>query len=409
MGLPWYRPTRVCHATSGGEFGGATAAAIGRPIASTVCRRWSTWVRARRSASSLVMGRTFPEKYQRALFCLDWSYGTIYAVSVTPEGASYTGTRETFLARTPLPLTDAAVSPDALYFITGGRGTQSELYRVTYVGGESTAPVDPRDHRYADLRALRHKIEAYQSSIDNPGEAAATLVPLLAHADRTIRYTARASLEHVDPKFWQDKVLASQVPDTLIGGVVALARTVDAPSSRSRRDGPRPAGFRRTACRGSRSTRCGACALTIFAWRAPNPEAAAHWVANSIFISWSPPTGRPTASGANSEPRACARDAGLSRIADGRGQIDRAGQTGRRRFELLRPTPPRSRPWPPAIRSSATTCWTMLNNPKETQKVAYTSPAERARGLEARGAAVSISPGCGTSERNSRAGSSACS
>ena len=175
-------------------------------------------------------GAKFPAKYQKALFCLDWSYGTIYAVSVTPEGASYTGTRETFLSRSPLPLTDAAIGPDgALYFTTGGRNVQSELYRVTYVGSDPTAPVDARDNRYADLRALRHKIEAYQASIGNPGEAAATLIPLLAHADRHIRYTARVSLEHVAPKYWQDKVLSSQVPDTLIGGVVALARTVDSP------------------------------------------------------------------------------------------------------------------------------------------------------------------------------------
>ena len=156
-------------------------------------------------------GAKFPAKYQRALFCLDWSYGTIYAVQITPEGASYTGTRETFLARTPLPLTDAAIGPDgALYFTTGGRNVQSELYRVTYVGPESTAPVDARDHRYADLRALRHKIEAYQASVDNPGEAASTLIPLLAHPDRFIRYTARVSLEKIEPRYWQDKVLSAE-------------------------------------------------------------------------------------------------------------------------------------------------------------------------------------------------------
>ena len=230
MGLPWYRPTRVCHATSGGEFGWRSG--TGKWPAYRIDSLPEVLNMGPGSPVGVEFGygAKFPAKYQKALFCLDWSYGTIYAVSVTPEGASYTGTRETFLSRSPLPLTDAAIGPDgALYFTTGGRNVQSELYRVTYVGSDPTTPVDARDNRYADLRALRHKIEAYQASIDNPGEAAATLIPLLAHADRHIRYTARVSLEHVEPKYWQDKVLSSQVPDTLIGGVVALARTVDSP------------------------------------------------------------------------------------------------------------------------------------------------------------------------------------
>ena len=41
----------------------------------------------------------------------------------------------------PLPLTDIVVNPKdgAMYFAIGGRNTMSGLYRVTYVGKESTA------------------------------------------------------------------------------------------------------------------------------------------------------------------------------------------------------------------------------------------------------------------------------
>ncbi len=228
LGLPWYKPTRILHATSGAEFGWRSGTG-----------KWPAyWVDSLPAVLNMGpgspvgvefgYGAKFPAKYQRALLALDWSYGTIYAVHLTPEGASYTGTREEFLSRSPLPLTDAAVGPDgALYFTTGGRGTQSELYRVTYVGNESTAPVDARDGRFAELRALRHKIEAYQASVDDPAEAVATLTAFLSHADRHIRFAARASLEHVPPSLWQDRVLAAKDPDTVIGGVVALAHTAD--------------------------------------------------------------------------------------------------------------------------------------------------------------------------------------
>ena len=33
----------------------------------------------------------------------------------------------------------------AIYFAVGGRGGQSELYRVTYTGNEATDPVDATD------------------------------------------------------------------------------------------------------------------------------------------------------------------------------------------------------------------------------------------------------------------------
>ena len=152
LGMPWYRPTCIAHATPGGEFGWRTSTGL-----------WPTYrINCLPAAVNIGQGSPvglefgyetkFPAKYQRALFALDWTFSTMYAVHLHADGASYTGAREEFLTRTPLPLTDAAVGPDgALYFITGGRSTQSELYRVTYVGTESTAPVDAqRDTRFAD-------------------------------------------------------------------------------------------------------------------------------------------------------------------------------------------------------------------------------------------------------------------
>lgn len=66
-------------------------------------------------------GARFPEKYQNALFALDWTYGTIYAFHLQPKGASYTAIAEEFLSGHRLPVVDAVIGKDgAMYFITGG-------------------------------------------------------------------------------------------------------------------------------------------------------------------------------------------------------------------------------------------------------------------------------------------------
>jgi putative heme-binding domain-containing protein len=230
MGSPWYRPTRVMHATSGSEFGWRSGTG-----------KWPEYYAD--SLPALVhigpgspvgvefgYGTKFPAKYQKALFICDWTFGTMYAVHIEPSGASYRATKEEFLSRTPLPLTDVVVHRDgSLYFTTGGRGTQSELFRVTYVGKESTAPVDPRDSRDAELRALRRKIEEYHTRVDQPSQAAAFLLPFLSHADRHIRYAARVGLERLPLELWQNSVLNSKNPDVVITGCIGLARQGESP------------------------------------------------------------------------------------------------------------------------------------------------------------------------------------
>jgi putative heme-binding domain-containing protein len=228
LGAPWYRPTRVLHATSGSEFGWRSGTG-----------KWPEYYVD--SLPSVVdigpgspvgvafgYGTKFPAKYQRALFLCDWTFGTMYAVHLEPAGASYEGVREEFLGRSPLPLTDVAVGPDgALYFTTGGRGTQSELFRVTYVGQEPTDRVEVRENRLAELRALRQQIETYHVKADDAGQAIELAYPHLGHADRHIRFAARIALEDQDVKLWQERVLADTNPESLITGAVGVARQGD--------------------------------------------------------------------------------------------------------------------------------------------------------------------------------------
>ncbi len=221
MNTPWYRPTRVCLATSGSEFGWRNGTG-----------KWPTYyvdslpVNVGPGSPTGMMfgyGAKFPAKYQEALFMCDWSYGKLYAMHLTPDGASYKGELEEFLSGSPLPLTDVVVNPKdgALYFTIGGRKTQSGLYRVTYTGKESTEP-SKGGPAPGPLHELRHKLEAIHGHKD--AKAVDVAWPQLSHEDRYIRYAARTALEFQEPKEWQDRALKETDPVKAIAALLALAR-----------------------------------------------------------------------------------------------------------------------------------------------------------------------------------------
>src|ERR1700712_56481 len=116
FGLPWYRPTRICHVTSGSEFGW-------RPGTNKWSPAWPDNLPAvvnigQGSPTSVFSGMTsrFPEKYRRAIFAFDWSFGIIYALHPEAKGSTYKTTAEEFISGAPLPLTDGLIGPDgALY------------------------------------------------------------------------------------------------------------------------------------------------------------------------------------------------------------------------------------------------------------------------------------------------------
>jgi putative heme-binding domain-containing protein len=220
---PWYRPTRVCLACSGSEFGWRNGAGKWPPYYPDSWPAVLDIGPGSPTGIAFGYGAKFPAKYQEALFMCDWSYGKLYAVHLTPEGSAYRAEAEEFLNGSPLPLTDIVVNPKdgALYFTIGGRKTQSGLYRVTYVGKESTAPA-PADTRGADQRALRRKLEAFHGKHDP--DAVPTAWPYLGHADRYLRSAARVAIEHQDPKTWQDRALAEKEPTAALQALLALVR-----------------------------------------------------------------------------------------------------------------------------------------------------------------------------------------
>ncbi|MBL8809218.1 MAG: c-type cytochrome [Planctomycetaceae bacterium] len=228
VGSPWYRPTRVNHVTSGAEFGWRSGTG-----------KWPAYYPD--SLGSVVdvgpgsptgitfgTGAKFPAKYQDSLFISDWSYGVIYAVHMKPSGSTYTGELERFISAAPLPVTDVIVNPadQAMYFTIGGRKTQSGLYRVTYKGKDSTAPVTASKDSGEEQRTLRHKLEALHH--DGASDAIATAWPYLGHADRTIRFAARTAIEHQPVASWTQKALEEDSSvDAKLNALLALARCGD--------------------------------------------------------------------------------------------------------------------------------------------------------------------------------------
>ncbi|WP_345688148.1 c-type cytochrome [Novipirellula caenicola] len=220
---PWYRPTRICHVTSGAEFGWRNGAGKRMPFYADNLPGILDIGPGSPTGTTFGYGAKFPAKYQNAFYALDWSWGKLYAVHIEPSGSSYTATKEEFVTGAPLPITDAIIHPQdgAMYFTIGGRRVQSGLYRVTYVGNESTELVEPKVVKN-EARETRHMLESFHGKQDP--KAIETAWPYLADDDRFIRFAARTAIEHQPLDSWADKALTESDPAKQVVALLALAR-----------------------------------------------------------------------------------------------------------------------------------------------------------------------------------------
>lgn len=220
---PWYRPTRVNHVVSGGEFGWRNGAGKFPEFYPDNLPSTVNIGPGSPTGTTFGYGAKFPAKYQKALYILDWSWGKIYAVHLEAKGASFSGTKEDFISGAPLPVTDAFIHPQdgAMYFAIGGRRVQSGLYRVTYTGKESTGPVQP-DTSLTEAAQLRQHLEAFHGKTDPAAIEAAW--KYLDSEDRHIRWAARVILEHQPLATWKEKALSESDPAKRIEALLALAR-----------------------------------------------------------------------------------------------------------------------------------------------------------------------------------------
>jgi putative heme-binding domain-containing protein len=231
IGAPWYRPTRINHCVSGGDYGWRSGSG-----------KWPVYYED--SLPSVVdigpgsptgvtfgTGARFPAKYQRALFGNDWTYGTMYAVHFEPSGASFKAVKEEFIFGKPLPLTDVVINQHdgAMYFAVGGRRTQSAVYRVTYEGKESVEKAKPYEltREMVQRRELEKLHELNSDQLAGYGQA---VTKSFNSPDRNIRFAARVAMERA---FKPGTSLANlslereskqEAPQALIETLIGLAR-----------------------------------------------------------------------------------------------------------------------------------------------------------------------------------------
>jgi len=218
----WYRPTRINHVVSGAEYGWRNGAGKYPEFYYDSLPATLNIGPGSPTGTTFGYGAKFPAKYQDAFYALDWSWGKIYAVHLTPSGASYTATKEEFVTGGPLPVSDAIIGKDgAMYFTIGGRRVQSGLYRVTYTGKESTEPVTSKP-KITPASELRRELAAYHGKADP--KAVAFAWPHLSDKDRFIRSAARTVLEHNPIAEWESKALNEKNATAQLEALLALTR-----------------------------------------------------------------------------------------------------------------------------------------------------------------------------------------
>lgn len=227
LGLPWYRPTRILHVASGAEFGWRTGTG-----------KWPAWYPdsvpslldlGEGSPTGLVFGHrlAFPEPYCDALLALDWTNGVVLAVHLFPRSApELRGRAEPLVRGNPLAVTDAAAGADRmLYFVTGGRGTQSVLYRLSHPAGAPAFDSNPWAALNSEAVARRSGLEQFHGRVDPAAVDAAW--PHLADSDPYLAYAARLALEAQPVAQWRGRALAESSTRTALPALLALVRSGD--------------------------------------------------------------------------------------------------------------------------------------------------------------------------------------
>jgi putative heme-binding domain-containing protein len=205
VGLSWYHPTRVLHLVPGGDYGWRRGTGV-LPVwwPDTLPSLLDIGVSSPTAIKFGTRSR-WPEPWRSALFIEDWAYGKIYAVHLKKIGASYTGRSEVFLKGRPLNVTGLDFGPDgAMYFTTGGRRTQSGLYRVTWNGATVSKPAP---------------VAGKQAGIE-----ASPLWSRLDSSDRWVRHAARVELEALPASEWAERALSEKNFSAALTALLALSR-----------------------------------------------------------------------------------------------------------------------------------------------------------------------------------------
>ena len=235
---PWYRPTRICHVTSGSMYGWRNGTGKRPEFYPDTLPPVVNIGPGSPTGVTFGYGAQFPPKYQKAMFILDWSWGKIYAIHMSPDGSTYSGEKETFITGSPLPVTDAIIHPGdgAMYFAIGGRKVQSGLYRVSYIGEGKTDSISTKP-RLNELAGLLHQLENLHVG-ENPN-ALELAWPHTDHQDRFLRWAALMAIQRLPVEQWASKALQEKDPGKRVNALLALTKAAGIdPFHRQHTDSP---------------------------------------------------------------------------------------------------------------------------------------------------------------------------
>lgn len=194
-GTPWYRSPRVVHLVPGGEYGWRAGTAKWPASYVDSLPAVVETDLASPTGIELAAGSAFSAKYQDSLFLGDWAWGRITMARLQPDGASYSAEMGTLVEGRGLAVTDMEIGPDGwLWFVIGGRGSQSGLYRIhEQAAKEESARLAQSALNPTPDQELRRKLESGDTEL---------AVRQLRSKDRALAYAAQRALELADPATW---------------------------------------------------------------------------------------------------------------------------------------------------------------------------------------------------------------
>ena len=247
MGSPWYRGTRVWQLFPGSDFGWRITQGSWPPyFTDRADNAVAVLETGKGSPTAIMFGDQlrFPPPWNQCLYVLDWAYGRVLAVHLTPRGATYRSAAEVFLQGIPLNVTDLAAGPDgALYLITGGRRTQSALYRVTATANSQQDSGDTEHSRgtlriqdewqayAAEMRAEVHAGERFlrERSAELAPAAVAWSIRNFSRADPHLRTLAHTVIEREKPELWISSLMRLEAVHPFHEGALSVARAATVP------------------------------------------------------------------------------------------------------------------------------------------------------------------------------------
>lgn len=224
MATSWYQPTRLLQVVSGSDYGWRSGSGKWAPYYADTLPPVYEYGPGSPTGIAFGYGTAFPDRYQKALFACDWSWGRVFATWMEPDGASFKAYTEEFLAGVPLPVADLIVNPKdgAMYFILGGRDTTSGLYRIRYVGSENVVvgsnPIYPRTDEAKALEKLAEALSFTDArNVD-------LVWPYLSSDTHQLRHAARLALESSPVETWGERAFSESNPVARMTALLGLSR-----------------------------------------------------------------------------------------------------------------------------------------------------------------------------------------